>query len=123
RSEQPELEPGRARAWWLIFGQRQRALQRADRVGMGVQPLGGLRRPLMPADRLRGRAGVLVMQRDRRRGRVVAALECPRGREMRLALAWRAQRGVGGIADPAVAEVIGVRAVRADDSPTPQLVQ
>ena len=56
-----------------------------DRVGMGVQPLGGLRRPLVPAGRLRGGVGVLVMQRDRRRGRVLAALEGPRGGEMRLA--------------------------------------
>ena len=90
---------------------------------MGVQPLGGLRRPLVPADGLRGRARVLVVRRDRRRGRVLAALERPRDREVHVTTAGRAERGVGGVPDPAVAEVVGVRALRADDPAPPQLVQ
>ena len=77
----------------------------------------------MPADGLRGPAGVLVVQRDRRRGGVFAALERPRGRLDALPATGRAERGIGGIADPAVAEVVGVRAVRAEDPAPPQLVQ
>jgi len=123
RGEQPQLAPGRVGSGRQAFGQYQRAFQRAVSVGVGMQPLGGLRRPLMPANGLRGRAGVLVMQRDRRGGRVLASLEGPRGRQVRLAAARRAQRGIGGIADPAVAEVVGGRAVRADDPAPPQLVQ
>jgi len=63
------------------------------------------------------------VQRDRRRGRVSAVLKRPRDREMRLAAARRAERGVGGIADPAMAEVVGVRTMRADDPAAPQLIQ
>src|SRR5690242_11017552 len=40
-----------------------------------------------------------------------------------MAAAGRAERGVGGVPDPAVAEVVGVRPVRAEDPAAPQLVQ
>src|SRR5438067_10008630 len=90
---------------------------------MGVQPLGGLRRPLMAADGLGSRARVLVMQRERGCRSVLAPLERARDREMRLAPARRAERGIGGITDPAMAEVVRAGPLGADDPTAPQLVK
>jgi hypothetical protein len=77
RREQPQLQLRGVRTGRQVVGQRQCALERADRIGMRVQPLGGLRRPRLPADRLGRRAGVLVVQRKsrpRRRRRSARAL-------------------------------------------------
>ena len=123
RRQQPQPEHRCAGAGREVLRELQRALERVDGVGMGVQPLGGLRCPLMPADGLGGRTGVLVVKCERRRGSAFAVLERPRDREMCLAAAGRAERGVGAVADPAMAEVVGVGAVGADDPATPELVQ
>src|SRR5438067_10322890 len=90
---------------------------------MGVQPLGGLRRPLMAADGLGSRARVLVMQRERGCRGVLAPLERARDREMRLAAARRAERGIGCITDPAMAEVVRTGPLRADDPTAPQFIE
>ena len=63
RGEQPELKPGGAGPGGRSSDNAAPA--RGDRFGVGVQPLGGLRRPLVPADGLGGRAGLLVVRRDR----------------------------------------------------------
>ena len=57
RGEQPQLKLGGVLSRRLIVGQLKGTLQRVDRFGVGMQPLGGLSRPLVPADGLGGRAG------------------------------------------------------------------
>jgi hypothetical protein len=51
--KQPQLELRSLRSRQQIAGQRQRPLQRVDRIGVGVQPLSHGRAPTAPACRLR----------------------------------------------------------------------
>ena len=127
RGEDRQLALVAGRARRQLAAQRERPLERPRGAGVVVQALGGVGGVRVPPDRLVGGARGLVVRGDQAaRGvevRVLRALQGVRRAQVVMAALGRAQRLVRGLADAAVAEVVGVEPLGAHDAAPPELVE